>query len=162
RRLRAAKEKSDLKEIEGIRDKLGWTRLHVAVDRNDADTVRGLLRGKAKVDAAARNGKTPLHLAAGAGNLELVRLLAQAGSALDRKDRAGLTPVQRAAREDHPEVVRLLAGRGCAIPDVLVAASTGRADLVKGFLRADAAAVKQKSKSGQTPLHLAARAGHVK
>jgi ankyrin repeat protein len=161
RRLRQAKEKSDREEIEGILDKLGWTRLHVAVDRNDPDAVRELLRGKAKVDAAARNGKTPLHLAAAEGKLEVVRLLAEAGSALDRKDKAGLAPVQLASREDHPEVVQFLAGRGCAIPDVLVAASTGRADLVQAFLRADAAAVKRTTKSGQTPLHLAARAGYA-
>jgi ankyrin repeat protein len=162
RRLKQVKEKREREEMEEVLNKLGWTRLHVAVDRNDADALRELLHGKAKVDAAARNGKSPLHLAAAAGNLEIIRLLAEAGSALDRKDEAGLTPVQQAAREGHPEVVRFLAGRGCAIPDVQVAASTGRADLVQGFLRADAAAVKQKSKSGQTPLHLAARAGHVK
>jgi ankyrin repeat protein len=162
RRLKRATEEYQKRELREIQDQLGWTRLHVAVDRQDHDGVRSLLHTKAKVDAPARNGVTPLHLAARAGDLEAVRLLAEAGASLDPKDKSDLTPVQLAVRDDHLGVVRYLAGRGCKVPDVLVAAAAGRVDLVRGLLRSDPGAAEAKTESGQTPLHLAAWAGEAK
>ena len=156
RRLKRATEDYEKNEVQAIQDQIGWTRLHVAVDRQDYDTLRSVLHAKAKIDATARNGMTPLHLAARAGDLESVRLLAEAKGSLDLKDKSGLTPVQLAVRGDHLEVVRYLAKGGCKVPDVLVAAAAGRADLVQGFLRDDPKTAGEKTESGQTPLHLAA------
>jgi ankyrin repeat protein len=162
RRLPQLTEDRDREPLRGILGKLGWTRLHVAVDRNDRDGVRALLHRKAPVDAAGRGGQTPLHLAARAGNGEAVRLLVQAGASLDPTDKAGQTPVQLAVREDHMEVVRVLAGRGCSVPDVLVAACVGRADRLGALLKTDPKAARSKTRSGQTPLHLAAVFGQAK
>jgi ankyrin repeat protein len=141
-------------------DKLGWTPLHVAVDRNDLDEIRVLLGGRARPEAASRNGMTPVHLAAAAGRREAAKLLVQAGAALDPKDKDGRTPVQLAVQEGYLEVVRFLADRGCSLPDVLVAAAGGRGDRVEAILRADAGAIKAKTQMWeQTPLHLAAWSG---
>jgi ankyrin repeat protein len=156
RRHKRATEEYEKNEVQAIQDQIGWTRLHVAVDRQDYDTLRSLLQARAKIDASARNGMTPLHLAARAGDLESVRLLTEAKGSLDLKDKSGLTPVQMAVREDHLEVVRYLAKGGCKVPDVLVAAAAGRADLVQEFLRDDPKTAGEKTESGQTPLHLAA------
>jgi ankyrin repeat protein len=144
-----------------IRRRLGWTRLHVAVDRNDLDTARVLAREKTSLTAAGRDGQTPLHLAAAAGNLEAVTLLADAGAPLDAKDKAGLTAVQLAMRNDQLDIARFLGGRGCQIPDILVAAAIGRADRAEELLRADPGAAKVASQLGLTPLHVAAWSGQA-
>ncbi len=161
RRLKEVTDPRDRADLEGDLERLGWTMLHVAVSNNDQDGLRALLRGGAKVDAPARNGRTPLHLAAAAGNADVVRQLVEAGASLDVRDRAGQTPVQLAARADASDVVQFLVARGCEVPDVLVAAIVGRADLVPGLLRKEPAAVRSATRSGQTPLHLAARFGHA-
>jgi ankyrin repeat protein len=161
RRLPRATSEQAKRALRGIQDRLGWTRLHVAAERQDADAIRSLLHDRAKVDAADRNGLTPLHVAARAGNLEAVRLLVGAGASLDPQDKDRLTPVQLAVRGDHLEVTRYLAGRGCKLPGVLAAAVAGRADLVAGFLRGDPEAAEQRTASGQTPLHLAAWTGQA-
>jgi ankyrin repeat protein len=161
RRSPHLKDKNDQEALGEVRRRLGWTRLHVAVDRNDLDTARLLARDKAAVASAGRDGQTPLHLAAAAGNLEAVTLLADAGAPLDAKDKAGLTAVQLAMRQDQLDVVRFLGSRGCQVPDVLVAAAVGRADRAEELLRADAGAAKVVTGSGLTPLHVAARSGQA-
>lgn len=141
-------------------DKIGWTPLHVAVDRNDIDQARGLLQEGAKPSAPARNGQGPLHLAAEAGNLEMVRLLIEAGADLNPKDRNGLTPVQLAVQNEFLDVVRFLTKQGCTVPDVIVATVAGRTDLVRLFFTKGKAA-PACTKTGQTLLHLAVLCGDV-
>ena len=48
------------------------------------------------------------------------------------------------------------------IPDVLTATILGEAGRLTELLKADSAGVKARTKDGFTPLHLAARDGHVK
>jgi ankyrin repeat protein len=156
RQLPLATSVYDDEELRAIQNRIGWTKLHVATSRNHTDGVRVLLRGKVEVDAAGRDGTTPLHLAAGAGNLEIVRLLVEAGASLDPKNDDGRTPVELAVRADHLEVVRYLAKRNCSVRDVLVAAAAGRVDLLDWLLRIDVIGRQATTRSGQTPLHLAA------
>jgi ankyrin repeat protein len=47
-------------------------------------------------------------------------------------------------------------------PDILVAAFVGRDDLVAKFLRQDKTLALIRSEHGETPLHYAARGGHLK
>jgi ankyrin repeat protein len=153
----------DREELQAIRDKLGWTPLHVAVDRNDLKTARLLLVAKARPDVPTRSGKTPLHLAAAAGNLEAAKMLVDGGAALDAKDKGGQTPVQLAVamRSECLDVARFLADRGCSVPDVLVAVAVGRADLVERFLRDNPRAAGPETQSGHPLLHLAAVSGQA-
>jgi ankyrin repeat protein len=163
RALRRATDQTEKWRVENILGRLGWTPLHVAADRNDADTLRELLRGKARADAPDRDGCTPLHVAAASGNLECVRLLVEAGVPLDTRDKWGRTPAQDAAWSDYLEVAQYLVGRGCSLPDVYVAAIAGRADLVERFVRADASVLdKRTPRLGRNPLDLAAWCGHAK
>ena len=143
--------------MQAIQDQIGWTRLHVAVDRQDYDTLRSLLQARAKIDASARNGMTPLHLAARAGDLESVRLLAEAKGALDLKDKSKRTSVQLAVAWAITWRLSVIRPKvGMYVPDLLVAAAAGCADLVQGFLRDNPKTAGEKTESGQTPLHLAA------
>jgi uncharacterized protein len=78
------------------------------------------------------------------------------------KDKNGQTPIQLAVGHESQAVNDLLAG-GAEIPDVLVAAVAGRADLVKRFVEEDKTAVNARVRGiGDTALHLAAIGGHVK
>jgi ankyrin repeat protein len=62
---------------------------------------------------------------------------------------------------DHVAVDDLLAG-GAEIPDILVAAVAGRADLVRRFLAKDKTAVNARvGGTGNSALHLAAMRGHI-
>jgi ankyrin len=146
----------------GFLGKLGWTPLHVAVQRGDPDLLRsGLARGL-RPDADDRFGRTALHAAAAAGHTELVRILLDAGATVDAKDLVGRTPAQLASEEDQADVVRLLAGRGCAVTDAFLAASVDDAARLERFLRADKSDLEHANKFGRTPLFLAAREGSRK
>jgi ankyrin repeat protein len=143
-------------------DKLGWTPVHVAVERGDSDLLRSRLARGLRPDAADRRGRTPLHLAAAAGNRELVRLLLEAKAPVDPKDADGQTPAQRASEQDHSHVVRLLAEHGCAAADAHLAASIGNIDRLVELLRSDPSALERGKNSARTPLYLAAREGSLK
>jgi ankyrin repeat protein len=161
-RLAKLTEPHEREELEGFLDKLGWTRLHVAVSRSQLDMVRELAQDKASINATARNGQTPLHLAVTVGNLEIVKTLVAAGAGLNPKNKAGDVPVQLAARNDHFDVVQYLGGCGCTVPDMLTAAALGRADVIDGLAKADKTQVKAMTEGKQSPLHLAAHFGHPK
>ncbi len=160
RRLKEG-EKERAEELRAMLAKLGWTPLHVAVERGDLDGLRALLSEKGRVDQAGRDGRTPLHLAAAADNVEAVRTLVAAKATLDARDRDGLTPAQLAVRADCLGAVEALVGAGCAVPDVLVAACAGKAERVGELLRKDRDALRAATESGLTALHLAAHFGRA-
>jgi ankyrin repeat protein len=160
RYLRRRGEHFEEEDREALRAMLGWTPLHAAVARSRADLVPALLAAGAKPDARARNGDMPLHRAARAGDEEVLRLLLSPKADLDVKGRSGLTLAQEAARAEQGEAVLALVKRRCAIPDILVAAVAGRADLIGRFLRANPAALRETTYGGRTPLFLAVRHGH--
>jgi ankyrin repeat protein len=160
RRLSSGK-KADQEAVQTALDRLGWTRLHVAVERGRADLVPGLLAAENRPDAPSRTGETPLHLAARLGNEYLLSLLLSRKSNLDDIDSDGLTAAQLAARCENDDLVLLLAAHGCSIPDILVAAIVGRADLVARFLHDKPAAIRERTFTGRTPLFLASRHGRT-
>jgi ankyrin repeat protein len=149
------------KERESVRDRLGWTPLHAAVAHGQGDLVRRLLAGGARADARSRNGDTPLHLAVRAGDDRLLTQLLGRKVNTDVKGRTGLTPIQEAARKDRDDAVLLLRKHGASVPDILVAAITGQADLIDRFARADPASLHETTEMGRTPLLLAVTHGHT-
>ncbi len=154
-------EGQDKEAFEQQMARLGWTRLHVAVARGRVDLVPKLLARGLRPDTKARNGDTPLHLAVRSGNEEMLRLLLQAGVNLDGKDHDGLTAVQFAARNDNDSAAILLLKRDCAIPDILVAAMAGRADLGARFLAADPGSLRAQTEGERSLLFLAIRHGQT-
>jgi ankyrin repeat protein len=145
-----------------ILDKLGYTPLHVAVEQGRAGRVEELLRGGARPDAPARNGKTPLHLAAENGYVDLVQLLAAPGRGLDARDREGRTAVELAVEADADDVVRALVAAGCAVNDLRVAALGERPERADALLRDKRQAVSVTTGSKRTTLHLAAAWGNAR
>jgi hypothetical protein len=152
------REREDLKELE---DKLGWSRLHQAVDLGLVEIVDRELKEKVPVDARARDGRTALHLAAAEGKADAVETLLAAKADVTIEDATGRLAVQLAAQADYPEVVRKLVEKGSRIPDAFVAATVGNVDRLAALLKLDPDQVKSRNDNGLTPLLIAAREGHA-
>jgi ankyrin repeat protein len=153
-------EKRDRKELEQYQAKLGWTRLHAAVDLAVPELVEEALKQKVNVNARGRDGRTALHLAAGEGKAELVALLLKAKADPNVKDAKGRLAAELAGSADHPETIRLLVANKSEVPDVFSAATFGAADRLTALLKEKADRVKLRNEDGFTPLHIAVREGH--
>jgi ankyrin repeat protein len=141
--------------------KVGWTRLHAAVDMGVVEFAQREITDKVVVDAQGRDGRTALHVAAEKGNGAMVAALLAAKANPNVKDGKGRLPAQVAADHDYAEIVRALVAKQSEIPDVFVAATVGAADRLTALVKADGSAVKLRNQDGLTPLHVAAREGHL-
>lgn len=160
KRLPGAGEKRR-RQLSRMLEQVGWTPLHVVAATYENGKLSALIQAGADVNARAANGQTPLHVAADHGSYGGIRILLKNGANPNLKDDNGRTPVLLALPYDHIAVDDLLAA-GAEIPDILVAAVAGRADLVSRFLEQDKAAVNARvGGTGDTALHLAALRGHV-
>jgi ankyrin repeat protein len=125
----------------------GTTPLHWAVDVNDVEMVKALLRAGA-TNAANRYGTTPLELAAENGNPQIIDALLQGGADAKGANPEGETVLMTASRTGNLESMRLLLAHG-ADPSaterwfgenaLMWAASQGHADAVGLLLEAGAA-----------------------
>ena len=83
-----------------------------APEEDDPAGVQLLLKFKARVGTAGREGRTALHEAALAGHADIVAALLAAGADPQARDGAGRTPWLEAARALRSGVVEQLAGAG--------------------------------------------------
>jgi ankyrin repeat protein len=74
----------------------GWTPLHHAIHRNQAEAVHALIAGGADVNASCCNGLTPLMMAASYGRTEIVRGLLARGADPRRRLSTQLTALDLA------------------------------------------------------------------
>jgi uncharacterized protein len=95
-------------------NKTGWTPLHYAASRAEADSVemvRLLLEHHAYIDAESPNRSTPLMLAAMYGHANVVRLLLEEGADPSLRNEQGLSAVDFARRADRGDLADLIAAR---------------------------------------------------
>jgi ankyrin repeat protein len=157
RRRLAGKKGRDKSDLEAALARIGWTALHVAVNRGDLDEVRSLSADRKLVNTPARNHRMPLHLAVEATDFDAVQILVNAGADVDAKDADGLTPAQRAIRSDQHKIVELLGKHGCSAPDIFLASAFGKVEALDSLLKQSPTIVEQRTdEEEQTPLHLAA------
>ena len=95
----------------------GWTALHVAASKGNAETVRLLLEPRYSADANARTNsqRTPLHLAAMKGHEEVTELLIASGAGVNIVDEDGCAAIHYAAGFNHVQVARALLACDCDI-----------------------------------------------
>ena len=113
----------------------GWTDLHLAAARGQAEHVAALLNQGHSVEARNDNKRTPLYEAAKRGRFEVVQLLVERGANLEARGKQGYTPLLTAVGRGHIAVVQLLLAKGASI--------NARCDC------------------GSTALHEAVRSGHA-
>ena len=149
-------------------------RLHHAVSRGDAASVRVEL-GKG-VDPNRKNPDdlAPLHLAARQGHLGISALLLEKGADPNRtQDTTARTPLHLAVQHQHEQVARLLLeqganpnlvaryGKGETLVPLQLAARGGNGEIARLLLRYGARLSGRCSGCGSQLLHLAARIGHT-
>jgi ankyrin repeat protein len=148
-------------ELQRYQAKLGWTRLHAAVELDIVELLERALRDKPAIDAQGRDGATALHLAAASGNQENVKLLLAAKANPNIKDVQGRLPAAIAGFRDHAPVVRLLVASKSEVPDVHVAAIVGATDRLEALLKDNPDALEELNSRVLTALHVAAREGQA-
>ena len=147
----------------------GASPLAAAAKRQDAATVRTLLRQKAHVNAPDAEGMTALHWAAHYNDLATVRALLAAGAKAAVANRYGVTPLHEAATLGNVAIVSALL-RGGADADasygdgetpLMIAARVGSLDTVRALIERGAKVNATEQFRGQTALMLAANENHA-
>lgn len=152
----------------------GITPLALAIDNGNAPMVSLLLESGAQATRLLPTGETPLMRAAEVGEVAVVKLLLAHGAPVDARDaRFGQTALMFAARAGSTDVVAALLAAG-AQPRVATRVGTAPAfvapnsvagfgfglGIIRGGVPADRGR-REPQPGGMTPLHYAARHGHV-
>ncbi len=142
--------------------------LFQAINQNNIDTVKQLLRSDLDVNVKNHEQRTPLFMAAGNGYIEIMLLLFKSQAEIDSRDHLQMTPLFIAAQQGHTTAVRLLLEMGAMVDatdkygrtPLLKASQQGFIGIVKLLLKAKAK-VNSTANNGVTPLHIAAQEGHA-
>ena len=90
----------------------GWTALHIAANRNDAQLVNLLVRYHAKVDARDKHGLTPLLWTAFNGGHDAAAALLSAGADINARGADGRSTLDLAKLSLDNNMIELLRQRG--------------------------------------------------
>jgi uncharacterized protein len=147
----------------------GTTALHWAVDGDDPEIVRMLVRAGANARAVNRYGATPLWLAAVNGSETAIGILVEAGADANTASVDGETVLMVAARTGQVGAVKALLAHGAAVnakeawrgqTALMWAAGEGHAGVVEALVERGAD-IHARSNGGFTALLFAARAGRI-
>ncbi|XP_030592732.1 ankyrin repeat and death domain-containing protein 1A [Archocentrus centrarchus] len=147
------------------------TALHFAVAGTNTEAVKLLLQRRVKVDQKDKYGVAPIHLAAWFGSLDILKLLVQAGAEQKAENEEGLNILHCAAINNHTEIVDYIVNdlqmKELDKDDLsghrafALAAEHGCVKMLQVLMEPYNMATMKPSKRGDTPLHLAARNGHL-
>jgi ankyrin repeat protein len=150
----------DRQYFEGFRGKLGFTRLHIAVELHSPYLIEAALKMKLDVNDRSKDGRTALHIAATRNDKDTIQLLLNSKADANIKDNDGRTPMEHAALDGEYDLVRQLAKIQTVPLNLFSAVILGEAERVKELLKEKPELVKSRQGRGWTPLHIAAREGH--
>ncbi|XP_037115828.1 ankyrin repeat and death domain-containing protein 1B isoform X1 [Syngnathus acus] len=148
------------------------TALHYAVAGKNKEAVELLLRRRVQVDQRDKFGVAPIHLAAWFGSLDILKSLVWAGAEQNVENEEGLNILHCAAINNHIDIVEYI------INDLqmkeldkddhsghrafAMAAEHGCMQMLEMLMEPYYnMATMKPNKGGDTPLHLAARNGHL-
>ena len=151
------------------REPEGYTKLGLAVFREDDDSIQSLIAGGAEIVAEDGDGRTPLHLAATKERVDIIRLLLDGGAEIDAAEpRLGLRPLHFSAREGNTDVCEVLIRHGADIDARNLMGETalhyaveyGHADVVSLLLKYRARP-DIRNNNNKTPLQCAMDSGNT-
>ncbi|XP_076009320.1 serine/threonine-protein kinase TNNI3K [Genypterus blacodes] len=147
----------------------GFTALHLASYKDNAELVTALLHGGSDVQQVGYGALTALHVATLAGHHEAADILLQHGAYVNVQDAVFFTPLHIACYSGHEQVAKLLLKFGA---DVNLSGEVGDRPLhlaaAKGFLGivkllmgdGSKTEVNAQDNEDHVPLHFCARCGH--
>ncbi|XP_054608520.1 ankyrin-3-like isoform X4 [Dunckerocampus dactyliophorus] len=144
--------------------KKGNTALHIASLAGQTEVVKELVTHGANINAQSQNGFTPLYMAAQENHLDVVQFLLDHGASQSIATEDGFTPLAVALQQGHDQVVSLLLENDTKgkvrLPALHIAARKDDTKAAALLLQSDHNA-DVESKSGFTPLHIAAHYGNI-
>ena len=154
-----------------LKDSKDWSALCLASTKTCLATVNSLLnRKELEIDSVNENGASALIIAAEYGREQIVKTLLERHANPALKDHEGGTAIFRAMQNGHPSVVTAMLnshvdfsgiddmGRNLLHSACLL--EEAQPDIVR-LLISDGMEVDAPDKFGQTPLHMASRAGNL-
>lgn len=155
-RRSAVGEADALKEL---KRRLGWTRLHAAVDADVPALIEQALGDKVDVNARSRTGETALHLTTEYGRAEVLELLLRAKADPNVADGNGKLPIEDLAYGDSERCVRMLIAAGSKVPNVYAAVVLGDAGRLAEMLKREPELANARNRYGEPVLQMAADRG---
>ncbi|MBP5233859.1 MAG: ankyrin repeat domain-containing protein [Planctomycetes bacterium] len=149
-----------------VLDRQGRTPIFRACEETHGDNLNLLLAHQANPNVADGNGMTPLLIVCEKGKPDMARSLLAAGARVDAVNKDGTGALMYAGLRGNPKLATILLGAGAKANAVDAqgntalhyAARSGERDMIKLF----PTLINVKNAAGQTPLSIAAIAGHTK
>ncbi|UJR15901.1 hypothetical protein I4U23_002824 [Adineta vaga] len=155
--------------------KKGNTALHIASLAGQEEVVKLLVKYNANINCQSQNGFSPLYMAAQENHIEVVKFLLANGANQSLATEDGFTPLAVSLQQGHDKVVAILLendskGSKVRLPALHIAAkkndTKAAALLLQGDTQPDlnykeGGFVNCTTKSGFTPLHIAAHYGNL-
>ncbi|CAF1132972.1 unnamed protein product [Adineta ricciae] len=155
--------------------KKGNTALHIASLAGQEEVVKLLVKYNGNINCQSQNGFSPLYMAAQENHLEVVKFLLANGANQSLATEDGFTPLAVSLQQGHDKVVAILLendskGSKVRLPALHIAAKKNDTKAAALLLQGDSQPdlnykeggfVNCTTKSGFTPLHIAAHYGNL-
>ena len=151
-----------------LKDKFGYSALHIAVTNNVIESLSMLLKLGADINIKNDEGETPLILAAKNGNVDIVNELIENKADTRVVDNNRKTALHSAASSGQASIVKMLMKTGVDIDtedvsgrtSLMIACHGGNASIVTDLIDAGAD-IDHQDRDGMCCLHWAVRKNHV-
>ena len=95
----------------------------VAVEDNNTELLKDIIRYGGDINRSTRDGTTPLHRAVCDGNVQMVELLLEHGADIDKQDSNGWSPRDLAEQQGHDDIQVLFKSKSRLAPSRCVSNS---------------------------------------
>ena len=155
-------------DIDTVKDKMGYTPLYLAIDKNNLEIVKLLLKHNVNANRRDKFDRTPLLFAISKGNSQIVKELVSNGAEVDGKNSLGMTPFMKAWTDNQMDIAKILLDHGADVDfcwhdrstTLHFEATYGNLENVR-FLLKHNANINAVDNDKDTPLHLATQNDHA-